>query len=129
MSVREASNGQEGLDALHAAASYLVLLDLVMPVLDRFTFLLKMREQEAFRASLFRFAVLVPKPRVNLTRFHGVFAPNNKHQLKITLKTAVDGYRPQLSLCRDRFPGHGAPPAGNGSGGCNWRPRRYFTSA
>jgi len=24
-----------------------------------------------------RLAVLVPKPRVNLTRFHGVFAPNN----------------------------------------------------
>jgi hypothetical protein len=24
-------------------------------------------------------AALVPKPRVNLTRFHGVFAPNSKH--------------------------------------------------
>jgi len=23
-------------------------------------------------------AALVPKPRVNLTRFHGVFAPNSK---------------------------------------------------
>ena len=24
-----------------------------------------------------RLAALVPKPRVNVTRFHGVFAPNN----------------------------------------------------
>ena len=28
-----------------------------------------------------RLAALVPKPRVNLTRFHGVFAPNSKHRL------------------------------------------------
>jgi hypothetical protein len=27
---------------------------------------------------------LVPKPRVNLTRFHGVFAPNSKHRALIT---------------------------------------------
>jgi len=26
-----------------------------------------------------RLAALVPKPRVNLTRFHGLFAPNSKH--------------------------------------------------
>jgi hypothetical protein len=26
----------------------------------------------------------VPKPRVNLTRFHGVFAPNNKHRALVT---------------------------------------------
>ncbi len=29
-------------------------------------------------------AALVPKPRVNLTRFHGVFAPNSKHRAEIT---------------------------------------------
>jgi hypothetical protein len=29
---------------------------------------------------LSRLASLVPKPRVNLTRFHGVFAPNFKHR-------------------------------------------------
>lgn len=29
-------------------------------------------------------AALVPKPRVNLTRFHGVFAPNNKYRGQIT---------------------------------------------
>jgi hypothetical protein len=27
---------------------------------------------------------LVPKPRVNLTRFHGVFAPNSAHRVTIT---------------------------------------------
>ena len=29
-------------------------------------------------------AALVPKPRVNLTRYHGVFAPNSKHRARIT---------------------------------------------
>jgi len=28
--------------------------------------------------------LLVPKPRVNLTRFHGVFAPNSKHRALVT---------------------------------------------
>ena len=31
-----------------------------------------------------RLAALVPKPRVNLTRFHGVFAPNSKHRAGVT---------------------------------------------
>jgi len=31
-----------------------------------------------------RLAALVPKPRVNLTRFHGVFAPNSTHRAAIT---------------------------------------------
>jgi hypothetical protein len=31
-----------------------------------------------------RLAALVPKPRVNLTRFHGVFAPNSKHRVLVT---------------------------------------------
>ncbi|MCP4270645.1 MAG: IS91 family transposase [Gammaproteobacteria bacterium] len=31
-----------------------------------------------------KLASLVPKPRVNLTRFHGVFAPNSKHRSLIT---------------------------------------------
>ena len=31
-----------------------------------------------------RLVSLVPKPRVNLTRFHGVFAPNSKHRALIT---------------------------------------------
>lgn len=31
-----------------------------------------------------RLAALVPKPRVNLARFHGVFAPNSKHRIQLT---------------------------------------------
>ncbi len=31
-----------------------------------------------------KLAALVPKPRVNLTRFHGVFAPNSKHRSHVT---------------------------------------------
>jgi len=31
-----------------------------------------------------RLAARVPKPRVNLTRFHGVFAPNSKHRAAVT---------------------------------------------
>jgi hypothetical protein len=31
-----------------------------------------------------RLAALIPKPRVNLTRFHGVFAPNSKRRTLIT---------------------------------------------
>jgi hypothetical protein len=38
-------------------------------------------EPQVFIAKL---AALVPKPRVNLTRFHGVFAPNSKHRGDVT---------------------------------------------
>ncbi len=31
-----------------------------------------------------RLAALVPKPRVHLTRFHGVFAPNSKYRALVT---------------------------------------------
>jgi len=31
-----------------------------------------------------KLAALVPRPRVNLTRFHGVFAPNSKHRVQVT---------------------------------------------
>ena len=30
-----------------------------------------------------RLVALVPKPRVNLTRFHGVFAPNSAHRAQV----------------------------------------------
>jgi hypothetical protein len=29
-------------------------------------------------------AALMPKPRVNLTRYHGVFAPNSKYRVEVT---------------------------------------------
>ena len=31
-----------------------------------------------------RLVALVPKPRVNLTRYHGVLAPNSKHRVLVT---------------------------------------------
>jgi hypothetical protein len=31
-----------------------------------------------------KLAALVPKPRVNLTRLHGIFAPNSKHRIHVT---------------------------------------------
>ena len=31
-----------------------------------------------------RLAALVPKPRVHLTRFHGVFAPNSSYRARVT---------------------------------------------
>ncbi len=31
-----------------------------------------------------RLAALVPNPKVNLTRFHGVFAPNSQHRALVT---------------------------------------------
>ena len=31
-----------------------------------------------------RLVALVPKPRVNLTRFHGIFAPNSKYRVLVT---------------------------------------------
>ncbi len=35
-------------------------------------------------ATLARLVSLVPRPRVNLTRFHGVFAPNSKYRSRVT---------------------------------------------
>ncbi len=42
------------------------------------------RAQGCAGAALSRLVSLIPKPRVNLTRFHGVFAPNSKHRVHIT---------------------------------------------
>ena len=39
---------------------------------------------EINRTPFSHFAALVPKPRVNLTRFHGVFAPNSKYRVWVT---------------------------------------------
>jgi hypothetical protein len=30
-----------------------------------------------------RRVALIPRPRVNLTRFHGVFAPNSKYRVQV----------------------------------------------
>ena len=42
-----------------------------------------------------KLAALVPKPRVNLTRFHGVFAPNSKHRAVVTPAKRGKGSKPK----------------------------------
>jgi len=44
-----------------------------------------------------RLAALVPKPRVNLTRFHGVFAPNSKHRALVTKSKRGGGNKAKVS--------------------------------
>jgi len=45
-----------------------------------------------------RLAALVPKPRVNLTRFHGVFAPNSRYRVTITPAKRGRGSRKQADI-------------------------------
>jgi hypothetical protein len=52
-----------------------------------------------------RLAALVPKPRVNLTRFHGVFAPNSKHRVQVTPARRGKGSKPKApDEAQDRTP-------------------------
>ena len=44
-----------------------------------------------------KLAALVPTPRVNLTRFHGVFAPNSKYRALITPAKRGKGTKPKAS--------------------------------
>ena len=46
-----------------------------------------------------RLVALVPRPRVNLTRFHGVFAPNSKYRARVTL--ASRGKRKEIHSPND----------------------------
>ena len=47
-----------------------------------------------------KLAALVPKPRVNLTRFHGVFAPNSLHRVWVTPARRGKG-SPKLAADQD----------------------------
>jgi hypothetical protein len=49
-----------------------------------------------------KLASLVPKPKVNLTRFHGVFAPNSKHRILVT--PAKRGKGEQNVSAQDKMP-------------------------
>jgi hypothetical protein len=51
-----------------------------------------------------RLAVLVPKPRVNLTRFHGVFAPNSKHRAFVTPAKRGKGNSTKASGLEEQTP-------------------------
>lgn len=41
-----------------------------------------------------KLAALVPKPRVNLTRYHGIFAPNSRLRAQVTLAKRGKGHSP-----------------------------------
>jgi hypothetical protein len=53
-----------------------------------------------------RLAALVPRPRVNLTRYHGVFAPNSAHRALVTRarrgKSRADAARADARTPRER---------------------------
>jgi hypothetical protein len=70
-------------------------------VLEPLDFMFRMngmpRAQGCAGAAIARLAALVPKPRLNLTRFHGVFAPNAKNRDRIVprrSKGKVDADKP-----------------------------------
>ena len=44
-----------------------------------------------------RLAALVPKPSVNLTRYHGVFAPNSQHRARVTPGRRGRGHKAKAS--------------------------------
>jgi hypothetical protein len=56
-------------------------------VLEPLDFMFRMngmpRAQGCAGAAMARLVALVPRPRLNLTRFHGVFAPNFKYRKRI----------------------------------------------
>jgi hypothetical protein len=51
-----------------------------------------------------RLAALVPKPRVNLTRFHGVFAPNSKQRAQVTPAKRGKGSKPKVTDAEPQTP-------------------------
>ncbi|MEE4295954.1 MAG: transposase, partial [Wenzhouxiangella sp.] len=52
-----------------------------------------------------RLAALVPPPRLNLTRFHGVFAPNSLYRARITPARRGRGGKPKRpEMSEDRTP-------------------------
>ena len=51
-----------------------------------------------------KLAALVPRPRVNLTRFHGVLAPNSKHRINVTPAKRGKGSAKKISSNNNQKP-------------------------
>ena len=52
-----------------------------------------------------RLAALVPKPRVNLTRFHGVLAPHSRYRARVTPgKRGKGGWHTTMAEAQERPP-------------------------
>ncbi len=54
--------------------------------------------------SIAKFAALIPKPRVNLTRFHGVFAPNSKWRARVTPAKRGKSKKLPEEECSEKLP-------------------------
>ena len=73
-------------------------------VLEPLDFMFRMngmpRAQGCAGAAIARLAALVPRPRLNLTRFHGVFAPNFKQRKRIVPRrtTRIDSDKPRAPM-------------------------------
>jgi len=48
-----------------------------------------------------KLAALIPKPRVNLTRYHGVFSPNSQHRAQITPAQRGKGSKKKASATQE----------------------------
>ncbi|MCH8174035.1 MAG: hypothetical protein IIC59_02505 [Proteobacteria bacterium] len=47
----------------------------------------------------------MPKPRINLTRFHGVIAPNSRHRIHVTPARRGKGRKAQIDKAwKDKTP-------------------------
>ncbi len=51
-----------------------------------------------------KLSALIPKPRVNLTRFHGVFAPNSKWRAQVTPSKRGKTKKLPEEECSDKSP-------------------------
>ena len=71
-----------------------------------------------------RLAALVPKPRVNLTRFHGVLAPNSKYRVLVTPAHRGKGGNKQID---HEIQEKTAFVKKRGMAWCSWRESRYLS--
>ena len=64
------------------------------------------RAQGCAGAAIARLVILAPKPRVNLTRYHGVFAQHSKYRALVTPGVNDLGKLPALPDLDALFGGH-----------------------
>jgi hypothetical protein len=62
------------------------------------------RAQGCAGAAISRLVALIPRPRLNLTRFHGLFAPNSKHRGLITPARRGNGRKGKASPVTQKIP-------------------------
>ena len=75
---------------------------------------------------LARLASLVPRPRVNLTRFHGVFAPNFKYRSLVVPEQKIEAESPESGGQEEELPIKGVKKRGKGAMSWAQRLKRVF---